>query len=171
MDKITEDIAEKAGKIKILLTDCDGVLTDGSVYYSEFGEAMKRFSMRDGMGVERLSRLVNVETGMITGEASEIVRRRVEKLGIKEYHAGIRDKLFVLNKIIRDRNLQADQIAYIGDDVNDLEIMNHVGLSACPADAIPMIREIAHLKMINTGGHGAFREFAEAIIQFKLKST
>jgi YrbI family 3-deoxy-D-manno-octulosonate 8-phosphate phosphatase len=167
MDKIKESIAKKAGKIKILLTDCDGVLTDGGVYYSETGEAMKRFSMRDGMGVERLLKLVNVETGIITGENSEIVRRRVEKLMIKEYHPGITDKLFVLNEIIRNRNLQAEQIAYIGDDVNDLEIIHHVGLSACPADAFSMIKEAAHLVMVNNGGHGAFREFAEFIIFIK----
>jgi YrbI family 3-deoxy-D-manno-octulosonate 8-phosphate phosphatase len=167
MDKIKESIAKKAGKIKILLTDCDGVLTDGGVYYSETGEAMKRFSMRDGMGVERLLKLVNVETGIITGENSEIVRRRVEKLKIKEYHPGITDKLFVLNEIIRNRNLQAEQIAYIGDDVNDLEIIHHVGLSACPADAFSMIKEAAHLVMVNNGGHGAFREFAEFIIFIK----
>jgi YrbI family 3-deoxy-D-manno-octulosonate 8-phosphate phosphatase len=170
MDINMEDLAEKAGKIKILLTDCDGVLTDGGVYYAETGEGMKRFSMRDGMGVERLLRLVNVETGIVTCEDSEIVRRRAEKLGIREYHPGIKDKLFVLNEIIRDRNLHADQIAYIGDDVNDLEIINHVGLSACPADAFSMIRDAAHLVMINNGGHGAFREFAEIIIYLKQNS-
>jgi 3-deoxy-D-manno-octulosonate 8-phosphate phosphatase (KDO 8-P phosphatase) len=126
--------------------------------------------MRDGMGVERLSRLVNVETGIITGEESEIVRCRVEKLAIKEYHPGSRDKLFTLNEIIRDRDLQAEQIAYIGDDSNDLEIMNHVGLSACPADAFSMIREAAHLVMANNGGQGAFREFAEIIIFLKQNS-
>ena len=170
MEQITIDVTEKASKIKILLTDCDAVLTDGCVYYSKTGEEMKLFSMRDGMGVERLQKLVNVETGIVTGENSEIVQRRVDKLKIKEYHPGSRDKYFTLLEIIKRRGISADQVAYIGDDANDLEIMRHVGLSACPSDAMPMIMDITHLKMKNKGGHGAFREFAEVIINFKQKS-
>ena len=150
-----------------MLTDCDGVLTDGGVYYSAKGEEMKRFSMIDGMGVSRLQNLVNVETGIVTGEQSEIVLRRVEKLRIIEYHPGSHDKLQVLDEIMENRNLEADQIAYIGDDVNDLEIIRNAGLSACPADAISMVKEAVHLVMEHNGGHGAFREFAELIIFLK----
>ena len=167
MEQTYKLIIEKANRIKLLLTDCDGVLTNGNVFYSKSGEEMKQFSLRDGMGVERLQKLVNVETGIITGEKSEIVQRRVEKLKILEYHPGCSDKYITLLEILGRKNITADQVAYIGDDVNDLEIMRHVGLSACPSDAMPIIREIAHLKMINKGGHGAFREFAEAIIHFK----
>jgi 3-deoxy-D-manno-octulosonate 8-phosphate phosphatase (KDO 8-P phosphatase) len=171
MENISQDIIEKARKIKLLLTDCDGVLTDGSVYYSKAGEEMKRFSMRDGMGVERLKKMVNMETGILTGENSEIVLRRAEKLMISEYHPGITDKYSKLKEIIRKHQISEDQVAYIGDDTNDIEIMKHVGLSACPSDAISLVKEIAHAVMKSTGGNGAFREFAELIIYSKTKQS
>lgn len=169
MTKISGEIALKAGKIKLLLTDCDGVLTDGGVYYSARGEEMKRFSLRDGMGVERLRNLVQVETGLITGENSAIVLRRMEKLGISEYHPGVRNKLSKLEEILKLRNLSADEVAFIGDDSNDLEIMKHVGLSACPSDAMPFIIEVAGIVVQSKGGYGAFRDFAEIIIHAKIK--
>jgi len=167
--KVSREIVQKASKIKLLLTDCDGVLTDGGVYYSAKGEEMKRFSLRDGMGVERLRTLVHVETGVITGENSDIVLRRVEKLGIREYHPGVRDKASKLNYILNHNNITANEIAYIGDDSNDLEIMKLVGLSACPADAMPFIIEIAGVVVDSNGGYGAFRDFAEIIINAQLK--
>jgi 3-deoxy-D-manno-octulosonate 8-phosphate phosphatase (KDO 8-P phosphatase) len=169
MENITEEIKAKAKKIKLLLTDCDGVLTDGGVYYSAHGEEMKRFSLRDGMGVKRLRNIVRVETGIVTGENSDIVLRRVEKLRIKEYHPGVLDKLSKLKEILENKKLTADQVAYIGDDSNDLEIMKNVGLSACPADAMPFIIESANMVMDNKGGYGAFRDFAELIIHCKQK--
>ncbi|MEI7726021.1 MAG: HAD-IIIA family hydrolase [Bacteroidota bacterium] len=170
MGEKNQAFIEKVSKIKLLLTDCDGVLTDGGVYYSNTGEAMKRFSLRDGMGVERLRKFAEVETGVVTGEKSEIVHHRVEKLGITEYHPGSLDKLSTLKQIMQTRNISADQVAYIGDDINDLEIMQNVGLSACPKDAMSLIRKTANLIMINKGGHGAFREFAEIIIFCKQKT-
>jgi 3-deoxy-D-manno-octulosonate 8-phosphate phosphatase (KDO 8-P phosphatase) len=156
---------EKAAKIKLLLTDCDGVLTDGGVYYGENGEVLKKFNIRDGMGVERLRTLVNVETGIITGEVSPSVKTRAEKLKITELHLGIKDKTAVLTEILNRKNLKADEVAYIGDDTNDLEIMKLVGLSACPADAMNFNINIAHYVCENKGGEGAFREFAEFIIK------
>ncbi len=170
MKKLSKELIEKVHRIKLVLTDCDGVLTDGGIYYSKQGEEMKLFSARDGMGVERLRKLLNIETGLITGENSEIVRRRVEKLGIREYHPGSIDKYPILKKILKNRNLSTEEIAYIGDDSNDMEIMQQSGLSACPADAFMPIREIAHLIMDNKGGQGAFREFAEIIIYYKKRN-
>jgi 3-deoxy-D-manno-octulosonate 8-phosphate phosphatase (KDO 8-P phosphatase) len=158
-------MTEKAKKIKLLLTDCDGVLTDGGVYYGEKGEVLKKFNIRDGMGVERLRTLVNVETGIITGELSPSVKKRAEKLKITELHLGIKDKPAVLREILLKKNLQADEIAYIGDDTNDVEIMKLVGLSACPADALIFAKNAAHYICENKGGEGAFREFAEYIIK------
>jgi 3-deoxy-D-manno-octulosonate 8-phosphate phosphatase (KDO 8-P phosphatase) len=163
-----KNITEKASKIKLLLTDCDGVLTDGGVYYGENGEVLKRFNIRDGMGVERLKNLANVETGIITGEVSPSVKMRAEKLKITELHLGIKDKLSLLASILERKNLQPDEVAYIGDDVNDLEIMQQIGLSACPADAMVFNRNIADYVCENKGGHGAFREFAELIIAAKM---
>jgi 3-deoxy-D-manno-octulosonate 8-phosphate phosphatase (KDO 8-P phosphatase) len=161
---MNDELIAKAAKIKLLLTDCDGVLTDGGVYYGENGEVLKKFNIRDGMGVERLRNLANVETGIITGEVSPSVQKRAEKLKITELHLGIKDKPAILLEILKRKNLQPDEIAYIGDDVNDIEIMKMVGLTACPADAMIFNKNIANYICENKGGEGAFREFAELII-------
>jgi 3-deoxy-D-manno-octulosonate 8-phosphate phosphatase (KDO 8-P phosphatase) len=165
---MTEEIKEKASKIKLLLTDCDGVLTDGGVYYGEQGEVLKKFNIKDGMGVERLRKLADIQTGIITGELSPSVSKRAEKLQIVELHLGIKDKLLVLMQIMVNKNLSREQIAYIGDDVNDIEIMQKVGLTACPADAISFTKKIADYVCENKGGEGCFREFAELLIASKI---
>lgn len=163
LDKATE----KARSIRLVLTDCDGVLTDGGVYYSARGEEMKRFSIRDGMGVERLRALAGVDVGIVTGETSAAVVRRAEKLRVIELHLGVRSKLTTLHDILARLRLMAAQVAYIGDDSNDVEIMQQVGLAACPADALPMVKQMADFVCRCNGGHGAFREFAELIISAK----
>ena len=162
-------LRRKIAKIKLVLTDCDGVLTDTGVYYSDQGEVMKRFSIRDGMGVERLRKLAGIETGIVTGEFSGSVKKRAEKLKIEELHLGAKDKIVVLNEILDRKNLKAENIAFIGDDMNDLEIMKVVGLAACPGDAITEIKKISNYICKNRGGNGAFREFAELIIRWKEK--
>jgi len=170
MQALTNEIISKAKNIKLLLTDCDGVLTDAGTYYSNKGEEMKRFSIRDGMGVERLRRLVSIETGIITGEKSPVVKKRARKLGINEYHCGIRDKYSKFIEIIHRKKINPLQVAYIGDDTNDAEIMKHAGLTACPSDAFSAIISIANIVVENKGGHGAFRDFAEILIECQLKS-
>jgi 3-deoxy-D-manno-octulosonate 8-phosphate phosphatase (KDO 8-P phosphatase) len=161
---INPKIREKARKIKLVLTDSDGVLTDTGVYYSKRGEEMKRFSIRDGMGVDRLRSIAGIETGIITGELSGSVKKRGEKLKIKELHLGIKDKKAILNKIITKRNISLENVAYIGDDTNDLEVLKMAGLSACPADAVIQIKQIVDYITDSRGGYGAFRDFAELII-------
>ncbi len=165
---ISEEIKAKAKKIKLLLTDNDGVLTDGGVYYGENGEEFKKFNIRDGMGVERLLNLANIETGIITGENSPSVKKRAEKLKITELHLGIKDKATLLLEILKTKNISSNEVAYIGDDVNDVEIMKLVGLSACPADAISFAKNEADYICNNNGGNGAFRELAEFIIASKI---
>jgi 3-deoxy-D-manno-octulosonate 8-phosphate phosphatase (KDO 8-P phosphatase) len=160
-------LAEKAKKIKLILTDNDGVLTDTGVYYSEQGEVMKRFSIRDGMGVERLRNNLNIETGIITGELSGSVKKRAEKLQITELHLGAKDKLSVLKKILTKNNLERDNIAFIGDDVNDIDLIKSVGLTASPSDGMLDVRNIVDYVCEQKGGHGAFREFAELIIALR----
>src|SRR5471030_3277308 len=118
---ISNQLNEKLSRIKLLLTDCDGVLTDGGVYYGEAGERLKKFNIRDGMGVERLLNLADVTTGIVTGEFSPSVIKRAEKLKIIELHLGAKDKPAVLKEILSRLNLQPEQVAFIGDDVNDLE--------------------------------------------------
>jgi len=125
---------------------------------------MKRFSIRDGMGVERLRKIAAVDVGIITGEHSGPVQRRAEKLTITELHLGIKDKPAVLREILARHQLRPEQIAYIGDDTNDVEVMKLVGLAACPADATPFAKAVAHYICASRGGYGAFREVAELII-------
>ena len=160
---MSDSNSARAAKIKLVLTDCDGVLTDGGVYYGADGEALKRFHIRDGMGVVRL-RNAGIETGIITGELSPSVKKRAEKLKITELHLGIQDKLPVVHAIAQARGLTLSQIAYLGDDVNDLEVLQAVGFGACPQDAFFGVKPRVHLVLENRGGQGAFREFAETIL-------
>jgi YrbI family 3-deoxy-D-manno-octulosonate 8-phosphate phosphatase len=160
-------LRQKAERIKLLLTDIDGVWTDTGVYYSKDGELLKRFSIRDGMGVERLRERAGIETGIITGENSEAVIKRAQKLRITEVHLNVKDKIAVMRTIAVRLRLTPEEIAFIGDDTNDLEVMRAVGLSACPADAVPEAKEAADFVCVNRGGHGAFRDFAELIIHSK----
>jgi 3-deoxy-D-manno-octulosonate 8-phosphate phosphatase (KDO 8-P phosphatase) len=171
-DMITnaKEAIERAKKIRLLLTDSDGVLTDTGVYYGAEGEVMKRFSIRDGMGVERLTKLCGIETGIITGEMSPSLAKRAEKLRITELHLGVKDKLPRLHEILKRKNLKLEEVAYIGDDVNDLEVLEAVGLAACPSDAMHLIRHAIHYPCNTAGGHGCFREFAEFIIHCKQTS-
>lgn len=164
---MNEQLKQKAKKIKLLLTDCDGVLTDGCSYYSAQGEELKKFSLRDGMGVERLRNICQIDTGIITKENSQIVARRAEKLKISHIYINVQDKRQKLLEILEKHKLKAEEIAYIGDDVNDLEIIQYSGLSACPADAFPLIQKSVDYICSQPGGEGAFREVAELIIELK----
>jgi len=163
-----EELITKAKIIRLVLTDVDGVLTDAGVYYGADGEVLKRFNMKDGMGVERLKTLCNIETGIITGELSPSVAKRAEKLKITELHLGIKNKMEVLTKILQTKNLQLSQVAYIGDDLNDLEVLTNVGLSACPFDAFDTVKQNVHYICSLNGGQACFRQFAELIIESKI---
>ena len=161
-----DEVRGRAGRLRVLLTDVDGTLTDGGVYVSADGEALKRFSLRDGMGVERL-RQVGVETVFVTRERSPIVTRRAEKLGVRAFE-GVRDKAEALPEIRAALALAPDEggLAYLGDDVNDAGIMALIaprGLVGAPGDGFSEILEQAHYVTRAVGGHGAFREFAEAL--------
>ncbi len=162
-------LKNKAKKIKLLLTDNDGVLTDTGVYYSAKGEELKRFSIRDGMGVERLREISAVETGIITGEESGTVIKRAEKLKISELYLGVKKKHLIFPEILKKNNLKPENVAFIGDDVNDVELLKLVGLSATPSDGLPEIKKMVNYICKNKGGNGAFREFAELIISLKMK--
>lgn len=159
----------RAARARMVLTDCDGVLTDGGVYYSGRGELLRRFSVRDGMGVERLRRQ-GIATGIVSGERSPAIQRRAEKLGIEVLHLGVRDKLADLAAILAETGLEAGEVAYIGDDVNDRELLAHVGahgLTGAPADAEPEVRSVVQRICARRGGEGAFREFAEWVLELR----
>jgi len=162
-------LRSRAKKIKLVLTDNDGVLTDTGVYYDENGEALKRFSIRDGMGVELL-RQVGIETAIITSEMSPSVRRRAEKLRMRYLYLGVKDKKEHLDVILKETSLAVNQTAYIGDDVNDMAMIEEIGkagLTAAPCDAMPVIRNAVHYRCKNPGGNGAFRDFAEWILHLR----
>lgn len=161
---------DKAEKIKVILTDVDGVLTDTGIYYGQDGEALKRFSIRDGMGVERLRKYAGIETIIITGENSGTVKSRAEKLKITEFYLGVQKKEDVLEIIKKKNGLEKENIAYIGDDANDYEIMKLVGFTATPNDGMNFIKDIADYVCETKAGYGAFREFAELILSFKNNS-
>lgn len=164
-----EALRVRARRITLVLTDCDGVLTDNSVYYSASGEEMKRFSVRDGMGVERL-RNAGIQTAIITRESSLSVKRRAEKLKLTHFFLGVHDKHSQLGGILCRTGTVLDQLAYIGDDVNDLEIItavNEAGLTAAPDDAMPEILSSVHYRCSAAGGHGAFRDFVEWILRLR----
>lgn len=160
-------LVQKAKKIKFVLTDCDGVLTDNGVYFTAEGEYMKRFSIRDGMGVERLRNLYGIQTGIMTGELSGSVKTRAEKLKILHLYLGVKDKRSKLEEVINEIGVSKEEIAFIGDDTNDIEIMSEVGLAACPGDGTPFVKEVADYICVEKGGNGAFRELAELIIYSK----
>ena len=163
------ELVARARRVRLLLTDCDGVLTDASVYLSEQGEALKRFSLRDGMGVERL-REDGIETAIVTRERSPIVARRAEKLRLPHHFEGVLDKAAELPRILAAAGLGPAEVAFIGDDVNDLGLLQAVGeqgLSAAPADAWPDVAQAVHYVCRSRGGDGAFRELAEWILRLR----
>lgn len=168
-----DEHARRAKNIRLILSDNDGVMTDNGVYYSDRGEALKRYSIRDGMAVERLL-AAGIVTGIMTGETSPSLVKRAEKLCIEHLYLGIKDKKAKLDKILRETGLQANEVAYIGDDVNDLEIMRFLsdsGLTACPGDATDFVRPVVHYICKTPGGNGAFREYAEMLIALRCPST
>jgi 3-deoxy-D-manno-octulosonate 8-phosphate phosphatase (KDO 8-P phosphatase) len=163
------ELRARARRLRLVLTDSDGVLTDGGVYYSDRGEALRRFSVRDGMGVERL-RIEGIATAIITREQSGCVERRAAKLRLPHLFLGVQDKAARLPAVLAETGLEVDALAYIGDDVNDLGIMAAIGergLTAAPADAMPELLAACHHRCAARGGHGAFRDFAEWILSLR----
>lgn len=165
IELLPAEIVKRARAMRLVITDCDGVLTDAGVYYSAKGEELKRFSIRDGMGVERL-RNAGIETAIVTGENAEMVARRGDKLKIR-VHLGVKDKAARLAEILAEHGVALNEVGYIGDDVNDLGAMASVadaGLCAAPSDAMPQVMSQVHYTARHPGGHGAFRDFAEWLL-------
>lgn len=144
----------------MLVMDVDGTLTDGRIYIGSAGELMKAFNVKDGYAIARLKEF-DIEPVIITGRNSDIVCTRARELKITELHQGIEDKLTQLQLLAKKYNLSSDEIAYIGDDLNDIECMKYCGISACPGDAIGQVKAVADYICENLGGRGAVREFIE----------
>lgn len=147
---------------KLVLTDIDGVWTDGGMYYDQFNNELKKFNTSDSAGI-LFCRLLGIEVGIITGEDTEIVKRRAQKLGVDICHLGIKDKVECASKIIAGR-FSWDEVAYIGDDINDIRLLKLVGTRGVPNSAPPYIKSMSSIDLKKNGGEGVFREFVEAIL-------
>lgn len=164
MVKTTGQLREKLAKVKLLAMDVDGVLTDAGMYYSEHGDELKKFNTRDGKGIELL-RKAGIKTALITSENTQIVERRAAKLKIDELYQGVEDKLAALRQIISKYGLTYQEVAYIGDDINDMEAMQAVGLAITVADGLPENQRIADYITQAKGGEGVVREVAVLILE------
>jgi 3-deoxy-D-manno-octulosonate 8-phosphate phosphatase (KDO 8-P phosphatase) len=163
MKLISDEIRESAKKIRMIILDVDGVLTDGSIILDNNGNEYKRFNVRDGHGVRMLIR-AGIKAAIITGRRSEVVDRRAEELGITEVHQGVFNKVSVYEKILSKYNLKDEEVAFMGDDIVDIGILRRVGLSAVPADADEGEMRWASFVSAKMGGRGAVRELTNLIL-------
>ena len=159
-------LKKKCMDVKVVITDVDGVLTDGGMYYSTNGEMLKKFNTRDGMGVEIL-RNNKIPVIIMTRENSKIVISRAKKLLIDDVNVGIKKKEMLLSKICKKYQINKENVAYIGDDINDLEILKQVGFSASPSDGITIVKKESDYLCKSKGGEGVLREVADLIISYK----
>ena len=148
--------------IKLILTDIDGVWTDGGMYYDQTGNEWKKFHTYDSAGV-LFAHQMNIPVGIITGETTEIVKRRAEKLKVDFLYQGVRNKVEVANEICRELGITLDEVAFIGDDLGDIELLKVVGVAGVPASAPAYVRQLATMPLKKNGGEGVFREFVEEL--------
>ncbi len=149
---------------KLVITDIDGVWTDGGMFYDQTGNELKKFNTGDSAGVLFLRQL-NIPFGIITGEDTQIVARRAEKLKVEYLFQGISNKLEVAEKLCQDLGIGLEDVAYIGDDLGDMKLLEKVGISAAPNNAPDYVKELVHFVTKKSGGEGAFREFVEGILR------
>lgn len=152
-------------RIKMFLTDCDGCLTDGGMYYSETGDELKKFNTRDGMAFGLMKRNNNIITGIITGECTKIVEKRARKLSVDILEQGCKDKLQCVKALCAQYNVSLDSVLYIGDDINDIDLLKAVGISCAPADAMPQVKEVVSYVSACSGGNGVIRDVYEWLMR------
>jgi 3-deoxy-D-manno-octulosonate 8-phosphate phosphatase (KDO 8-P phosphatase) len=159
-----EAFAARCRRLRLVLSDVDGVLTDGRLWMLPDGEEVKGFHVRDGLAMV-LAQKAGLRVGLVSGRHSRVVEARARELGLAMVHQGVSDKAAVLREILDAEGLKGPEVAFMGDDVNDLSVMSEVGLSAAPADAPFEVRALAFMVTEAAGGHGCFREFLEAILR------
>ena len=160
----TVHLQKKIDKIKFLLLDVDGVLTDGGMYMSENGDQFKKYNTKDGMGIIHLKKK-GIEVGIISsGFSTTMVKNRADLLGITHCYVGQEPKLAILTAWCSELNIKLDEIAIIGDDINDLAVMKNVGLAVCPVDAVNVVKSSSHIILSSPGGRGCVREFIDAYL-------
>ena len=154
-------MSEANKNIKFLVLDVDGVMTDGGMYYSNSGDEFKKFNTKDGMGI-KLAIKQGIKIGFLSnGKNDALINNRAALLGVEFVYVGFDNKMKILKEWMTQLNLEYNHIAYIGDDINDAEVISHVGLSACPADAIKSIKEKVNIILTSKGGEGCVREFID----------
>lgn len=158
-----ESLAGRLVQVRLVITDVDGVLTDGGMYYGETGEEMKKFNVRDGAGVALLKQ-VGIPVGVMTGEHTELVVRRAQKIGADFLFQGVFDKAECLRSVLATRGLESVHVAYVGDEINDLCLAGRVGVFLAPADANPVVCDKADTTLSARGGEGVLREAAILIL-------
>lgn len=158
-----QEIRERAERIRLVIFDVDGVLTDGSLYLGDDGQEYKAFNSRDGLGMVMLQES-GVRLAVITGRSSNVVQTRMASLGVSDIYQGQRDKLPAYEALIERLSLADADVAYVGDDLVDLPVMRRVGLAVAVADAHARVREFAHYCTQTAGGRGAARELCELIL-------
>ncbi|WP_373495083.1 KdsC family phosphatase [Aquiflexum sp.] len=163
---LTENIKKRAILIKLIITDVDGVLTDGGIIYDNNGCEYKRFNVKDGLIVNLLKKN-GIKVGAITGRDSKVVSDRCNELKFDFHFHGIKNKGGKLLEILEEHGIEPSEVAYLGDDLIDLPILTRVGLSACPSDALPYIQNHVHFVSSLKGGEGVFREVADLILESK----
>jgi 3-deoxy-D-manno-octulosonate 8-phosphate phosphatase (KDO 8-P phosphatase) len=163
LKRINAEVRARVEWVKILVLDVDGVLTDGRLFYHDDGTESKAFDVRDGHGIKMLKQ-AGIETVLISGRTCRLVDKRAADLGITEVVQGVRDKVPILEKLLSERRLKSDEVAFVGDDVVDLTVMNRVGFAVAVADASEYLFDAAHYVTLAPGGRGAVREVAELIL-------
>ena len=159
-----KSLREKLQHIKILIMDVDGVMTDGRIIINDDGRETKNFDVRDGHGIKLVQRY-GIEVALLTGRQSEVVKHRANELGITEVHQKIFNKKEVFAEILQNNNLNANQAAFIGDDIIDIPVLKEAGFSATVADAIDIVKKTVDYVTKNKGGRGAVREVCEMLLQ------
>ena len=150
-------------QIKLLVMDVDGTLTDGCIYMGPEGEAMKAFNAQDGYAIAQILPKIGITPVIITGRKSQILANRAEELKITQLHQGVHDKLPLLQQLAQEIGAAQEEVAYIGDDLNDMDCIRWCGFTGCPADAVPEIRAAVDFVCSRNGGRGAVREFVDRI--------
>ena len=166
---LNQKITNLCKKIKLVITDVDGVLTDGGMYYSDKGEIVKKFHVRDGMGINILLRN-GIQTVIVTKENSKIVKKWAKKMNVSKTYSGIKIKEKELEKICKYYKILPSEVAFIGDDVNDIGLMKKVGFSVTPSDGILQAKKIANYICKTSGGNGALREMIDLILKKKFSN-
>lgn len=167
MSMMTETLKHKINQIQLVVFDVDGVLTNGELIYSEQGEALKVFNVKDGVGIKLLQHY-EIDVAVISAKQSKPLQKRIADLGVRHFYPASHDKMASLKQILDQTHLSLEQVCFVGDDVIDLKVMRHIGLSICPADAFWMLQQEVDFITQKAGGQGVAREVADLILSSRM---